>query len=256
MLEATPFTTPVSPARLVKTGVDAQAEVSGTVVSSEDGSPLPGVSVVIKGTATGTATDAQGRFALSVADGNATLVFSYVGFTAREVPLNNRTQLKVTLAPDAKALEEVVVVGYGTQKKSDLTGAIASVTTETLVRGGNNNTLGALQGTVSGVNIVRSNNKPGGGYSIDIRGLSSISSTNTPLIVVDGVPGADLDKINPDDIEKLDILKDASATAIYGSRGANGVVIVTTKRGVVGQPPNSYNINVCFKKYTNQPDMM
>ncbi len=148
------------------------------------------------------------------------------------------------------------MVGYGSVKKSDLTGAISTVSTETLLRGGKTNAVGGLQGAVPGVNILRNNNKPGGGYDIKIRGLSSIEGSSAPLVVIDGVPGASLDNINPDDIEKIDILKDASSTAIYGSRATNGVVMVTTKRGVSGKPKISYSGYAGFRKYTNMPDMM
>ncbi len=248
------YTTAITEFVNVKQG---QVLVKGKVTAQEDGTPLPGVSVAVKGKpGIGSITDSEGNFSLALPDGSSTLIFSFVGYVSKEVTVSNRTQLNVQLSTDQKALQEVVVVGYGTQKKSDLTGAISSVSNETLVRGGNFNPVGALQGNVSGVNIIRSNNKPGGGFSIDIRGLSSISSSNAPLIVVDGIPGANIDKINPDDIEKIDILKDASATAIYGSRGANGVVIVTTKRGVVGKPKISYSNYLGFKQYTNLPDMM
>ena len=157
---------------------------------------------------------------------------------------------------DAKSLNEVVVVGYGSVKKSDLTGSVASVSNTTLLRGGKTNSAGALQGELSGVTITRSNNKPGGGYDIKIRGINSITASSSPLIVIDGVPGGNLDFVNPDDIEKIDVLKDASATAIYGSSGANGVIIVTTKRGQTGKPKISYNGYVGVRSYTNLPDMM
>lgn len=229
--------------------------VSGTVKST-GGDPLSGINVTIKGTQTGTSTDANGKFTISVPGEKSILVFSAVGYGSKEQTVGNRGTIYVSLTTEAASLNDVVVVGYGTKKKADLTGAIASVSNETLVRGGNNNSMGAMQGTVSGVNIIRNNNKPGGGYSIDMRGLSSISSSNTPLIVVDGIPGANLDMINPNDIEKIDILKDASATAIYGSRGANGVVIVTTKRGKTGKVKINYDNYVGIRQYTNVPDMM
>ena len=228
--------------------------VTGTVLNAGTSQPVAGASVTIKGAKTGIATNDEGVFSLSV-PGSAVLVISAVGYEPLEVSANSNLS-GIMLSPVQQNMEQVVVIGYGTQKKSDLTGAISSVSNETLVRGGNNNTVGAMQGTVSGVNIIKNNNKPGGGYSIDMRGLSSISSSTTPLIVIDGVPGANLDMMNPDDIEKIDILKDASATAIYGSRGANGVVIVTTKRGKLGKPRISYSGYAGFRKYTNEPDMM
>jgi len=230
--------------------------VTGTVADAQTNKPIVGASVSVKGTSQVTATDENGVFSIKAADNtNTTLTIAALNYKTLEISASgDLTNIQLTSINND--LDEVVVVGYGTKKKSDLTGAISSVSNETLVRGGNNNAVGALQGTVSGVNIARNNNKPGGGYSIDMRGLSSISSSTTPLIVIDGVPGANLDMINPDDIEKIDILKDASATAIYGSRGANGVVIVSTKRGKNGTPRITYNGYAGVKNYTNRPDMM
>lgn len=232
-----------------------QVAVTGKV-SDSSGQPLPGVTVVVKGTTNGTITDQNGSYVLSEVPADGVLIFSFVGLKAQEISVSGKSIINVSLQEDSIGIEEVVAVGYGTIKKSDLTGAIASVTTDDLVRGGNYNAINALKGSVSGVNIIRSNNKPGGGYSIDIRGLSSISKSNTPLVVVDGIPGADLSLINPEDIEKIDILKDASATAIYGSRGANGVIIVTTKRGGTGKPEISYSGYIGLKSPTNMPEFM
>lgn len=229
--------------------------ITGKVIDSSGGS-LPGVSVVVKGTTTGTITDANGKYSLNNIPANATLQFSFVGMKLQEVVVGTKTSINVTLEDETIGLEEVVAVGYGTVKKSDMTGAIASVSSKELVRGGRNNAILAMQGSVSGVNIIRSNNKPGGGLSMDIRGLHSISKSNTPLVVIDGIPGADLTLINPEDIEKIDILKDASATSIYGSRGANGVIMVTTKRGVEGEPVITYNGYFGLKSATNMPEMM
>jgi TonB-linked SusC/RagA family outer membrane protein len=237
--------------------------VTGTVKGA-NGEPLPGINITVKGTSTVTTTDANGKFAISVPDDKSVLVFTAIGYGAKEHTVGNNETINITLVTGAVNLNDVVVVGYGTKKKSDLTGAIASVSNETLVRGGNNNAVGAMQGTVSGVNITRSSNKPGGGFVMNMRGLTSFpnssdlapSGANNPLVVVDGVPGANLNMINPDDIEKIDILKDASATAIYGSRGAKGVIIVTTKRGKTGKVKVSYDNYVGFRQYTNMPDMM
>ena len=229
--------------------------VSGTVKGA-DGEPLSGINITVKGTNTVATSDANGKFTISVPGDKSVLVFSAIGYGTKEQTVGNSETMHITLATETSNLNDVVVVGYGTKKKSDLTGAIASVSNETLVRGGNNNSMGAMQGAVSGVNIVRTNNKPGGSYSIDMRGLSSISSSNTPLIVVDGIQVTNMDMINPNDIEKIDILKDASATAIYGSRGANGVVIVTTKRGKTGKVKIGYDNYVGMRQYTNVPKMM
>lgn len=253
---ASATTAPVQAGPAEVTGITQQSRaVQGKVVDAQD-EPLIGVSIVAVGTQTGTATDVDGAWQLALPAGCTRLKFSYVGYKDEVVEIKGQSILNITLQENTEALDEVVVVGYGTQKKSDLTGAIASVSTEQLVRGGNVNAIGAMQGTVPGVSIQRNNNKPGGSYDMKIRGLSSISGSSAPLVVIDGVPGASLENINPDDIEKIDILKDASATAIYGSRGTNGVIIVSTKRGKDGKPVISYNGYVGFRTYTHKPDMM
>jgi len=234
----------------------AQSRLIKGAVSDENGEPLIGVSVTIKGTTSGTATDLDGLFSIQTEAGNV-LEFSYVGYNRINYTIKkNDTEVNITLSENIHMMDEIVVVGYGSVKKSDLTGSVASISNATLVRGGNTNPVGALQGELPGVTIVRSNNKPGGGYDIKIRGKNSIAASTNPLIVIDGMPGGDIDFINPDDIEKIDILKDASATAIYGSSGANGVIIVTTKRGQTGKPKISYSGYVGFKSYVNLPDMM
>ncbi|WP_461138123.1 TonB-dependent receptor [Spirosoma pomorum] len=209
--------------------------VKGRVLD-EKNQPLPGATIVLKGaTTTGTVTDADGAFTLNLPDGNATLVVSSIGYTTQEVALNNRQTLDVTLVPDVKSLSEVVVVGYGTQKRSDLTGSVGSVKSAELLDRPAINVEQSLQGRVSGVNVSMNSGRPGGNTNIRIRGFSSINATNNPLYVVDGIIwAAGIDALNPSDIESIDVLKDASATAIYGTRGANGVILVTTKRGRKG----------------------
>ncbi|GAB3958725.1 TonB-dependent receptor [Spirosoma harenae] len=215
-------------------------------IADESGQPLPGVTVLVKNTASadrsnGTTTDAKGDYRLSVPVGNATLVISYVGYTSQEVAVNNRSVINVQLAPDNKALNEVVVIGYGTQQKKDLTGAVASVTAKDIQRLPVSGLDQALQGQVPGLQISSTSGAPGGNTNILVRGIGSVSGGNDPLFVVDGFPinnagvGNPLNTINPGDIESIEVLKDASATAIYGSRGSNGVVIVTTKRGKSGK---------------------
>ncbi|RRB04685.1 TonB-dependent receptor [Larkinella rosea] len=211
------------------------APVSGRVTGT-GGDAIPGANVVVKGTTTGTSTDAQGRFSLN-APSDGTLVISSLGFASLEVNIGGRSQLTVTLAEDQKALEEVVVVGYGTQRKSDVTGSLSSVTSKDIKAVPVTGVGQALQGRAAGVQVTQASNAPGGGVTIRIRGGNSINAGNEPLYVIDGFPvynesGANL---NPNDIESMEILKDASATAIYGSRGANGVVLITTKRGKSGQ---------------------
>jgi len=239
--------------------VEVKADISGTVTSSEDGSALPGVSVVVKGTTTGTATDAQGKFSLSIPSDNAVLVFSYVGFVAQEVAVNNRTQINVSMAPDAKALEEVVVVGYGTQKKATVTGAVATVEAKTFQdRGPVASPMAALQGQVPGVAVTRSSAQPGReSWNFLIRGASSVNGTE-PLIIVDGIPipnVAALNSFNPADIENISFLKDAAAS-IYGARAAGGVVLITTKRAKSNKPVITYNGSVSRKLVGLQPELL
>lgn len=211
----------------------SEKKITG-IVKDEADLPVVGANVIVPRTKKGVITDMNGNFSLEVVAGDEVEI-SYLGYTTQKIKISAQSFLNVVLREDAKSLNEVVVVGYGSVKKSDLTGSVASVSNTTLLRGGKTNSAGALQGELSGVTITRSNNKPGGGYDIKIRGINSITASSSPLIVIDGVPGGNLDFVNPDDIEKIDVLKDASATAIYGSRGANGVVLVTTKKGVEGK---------------------
>jgi TonB-linked SusC/RagA family outer membrane protein len=213
-------------------------QVTGTVTGTTDSGPLPGVTVLLKGTTNGATTDGQGRFSLTVPAGTeAVLVFSSVGYEPLEVRAGNRTSIEVVrLKESATDLNDVVVVGYGTQRKRDITGAVGSITAAQVAETPIARTEQILQGRVSGVQVTQSNSAPGGGLTVRIRGINSISSGNDPLYVIDGFPGvSDLNSINPADIESIEVLKDASATAIYGSRGANGVVLVTTKRGKAGR---------------------
>ncbi len=234
-------------------GLIADVNVSGQV-TDENGEGLPGASVVVKGTSTGTTTDIQGKYSLSVPE-DATLVVSFVGYTTREVSVAGRTVIDMQMAPDAEQLEEVVVIGYGEVEKKDVTGAVGSVESTDIVRANPVQAAKAIQGQVAGVNVSRANGRPGSGYSINIRGLNSINFSNEPLVVIDGVMGGDLNALNPSDIASMDILKDASSTAIYGSRGANGVIIITTKRGKSGKPRVEYNGYVGVKTPAHLPDM-
>ncbi len=241
--------------------------VSGKVTDNTGG-PLPGVNVVVKGTTQGVVTDAAGKYNITVPGQETVLQFSFIGFATQEMTVGNQRTIDILLLEDTRELEEVVVVGYGTQKRSDLTGAIGSVSMPTLQASGQTNAYGGMAGTVSGVNIIRGNNKPGGTYNISIRGLSTFGSTNAPLVVIDGIPvptlsgngqngnTSGLESINPDDIEKIDILKDASSTAIYGSRASNGVIIITTKRGATGKPQIAYSGYAGWRSYTHKPEMM
>ena len=209
--------------------------ISGTVTDEEDGGPLPGVNVLAKGTSQGTVTDIDGRYQLSIRDEVTTLVFSSIGYLTTEVSIDGRSTIDLALAPDVKSLEEVVVVGYGTQKKSDVTGAIGMVNSEELLRAPVTNALQGLQGRVAGVNIFLNSGSPTSSPRVLIRGLGTINGDSDPLYVVDGVVMEDIRFLNPNDIKSMEVLKDASSTAIYGARGANGVVLVTTKRGGRGE---------------------
>ncbi len=222
-----------------------QQSVSGKVVDADSGDPLSGVSIFIKGTQRGTTSDADGNYRLGDVPQGAVLSFSYLGYQQMEEPVGTQSVINVSLQPLGAQLNEVVVVGYGTQRRGDLTGAITSLGAEELTKGGSvSNVAQALQGRASGVVVTQNSKAPGGSMSIRIRGSNSVSSTNEPLYVVDGFPTNNGINLNPDDIESMEILKDASATAIYGSRGANGVVMITTKRGKAGQS------NIAYSGYT------
>jgi TonB-linked SusC/RagA family outer membrane protein len=215
-------------------------QVSG-IVTDEAGDPVIGANIVQKGTTNGIITGLDGRFTLSV-PGNAVLVVSYVGYLAQEIPTSGRTTFNIRLVEDSRNLDEVVVVGYGTVRKSDLTGAVAKVATEDLLQLSTTDIGQALAGRVAGVDIISDSGQPGSGVKIRIRGYGSINNSD-PLYVVDGFAVTDIDNISPQDIESMEILKDASATAIYGSRGANGVVLIQTKRGGFDRKP-TFNVNV------------
>ena len=215
--------------------------VSGTVVDKA-GEPVIGASVVVKGTTNGTITDFDGNFSLQGVPNDGTIQISFVGYKTQDVSVAGKSSVKVVLAEDTEMLDEVVVVGYGVQKKSDVTGALTRVDAEQLNSRPVNNAFEALQGKAAGVDIT-SNQRPGEIGSIRIRGNRSLNASNSPLYVVDGVPlsAGGIESLNPRDIESIDILKDASSTAIYGSRGANGVILITTKRGKVGALSLTYN---------------
>ncbi|SNR78090.1 TonB-linked outer membrane protein, SusC/RagA family [Lutibacter agarilyticus] len=232
----------------------AQSNNIEGIVLNENSVPLPGVNVLIKGTNIGVSTDFDGLFSITVPEKGGTLMISYLGYESQELTIGDTTKFKIQLLPDAESLEEVVVVGYGTQRKSDLTGAVTSVKVSEVQKSQYNTVDAMLQGRAAGVQVTQNVGSPGSGVSVRIRGASSLRGNNEPLYVVDGViissagedsadagggnsrlqPQSGLNGINPRDIESMEILKDASATAIYGSRGANGVVLITTKKGKAG----------------------
>ncbi|HEY4156080.1 MAG TPA: TonB-dependent receptor [Puia sp.] len=222
----------------------AQQTIRGTVISAKDGLPMPNVSVSIKGTTSGVVTDSLGNFNLPASGTNIVLVFSYTGFASREVSAAGRNQVNVTLQPETNMLSDVVVIGYGTARRSDLTGAVAAIKGEDLNDKPVPNVSQALQGKIAGVEVSINSNAPGDPAKVRVRGIGSINSNIDPLYVVDGVIGVDGNSINPSDIASLEVLKDASSTAIFGARGANGVIMITTKRGVKGKPILSYDGNV------------
>ncbi|GAB2542144.1 TonB-dependent receptor [Spirosoma aerophilum] len=240
---------------LASAGAFAQTKVSGKVVDAQ-GLALPGVSIVVKGTTTGTVSAAQGDYTLSLARGNETLVFSYIGFLSQEVAVNNRSSINITLASDDKMLNEVIVVGYGEQKKETVTGSVATVKGTELVKSPAVNLSNSIAGRMPGVIATNASGEPGyDGAAIKIRGSNTLGN-NDALIVIDGVPAraGGIDRLNPNDIESISVLKDASA-AIYGSRAANGVILVTTKRGKSGKPELSYSFNQGFAQATVIPKM-
>ena len=212
-------------------------KITGTVSDAQG--PVIGASIVEKGTTNGTVTDLDGNFTLNVKPG-ATLVISYIGYTTQEIATGSQSSFNVTLQEDNTALEEVVVVGYGVQKKKLLTGATVQVKGDDIAKLNTTNALEAMQSSTPGVQITQSSTQPGKGYKVYIRGIGT-TGNSAPLYVIDGVAGGSLDDINPADIETIDILKDAASAAIYGARAANGVILVTTKQGKAGKIELSYN---------------
>jgi len=238
--------------------------VTGKVVTAS-GDPLPGVTVIVKGTTIGAATDASGNFSLNVPETPGTLVVSFIGYTNQEIPFSGPGTYNITLQDDAKALEEVVVIGYGTQKREDLSGAVAAVSSKDFQKGNVTTPEQLITGKVAGVQITSNGGQPGSGSTIRIRGGASLSATNDPLYVVDGVPlsgygisgsANPLALINPNDIESMTILKDASATAIYGSRASNGVVLITTKKGKSGKPTLNFNTQFIASTVSKYVDVL
>ncbi|UPK69615.1 SusC/RagA family TonB-linked outer membrane protein [Chitinophaga filiformis] len=241
---------------LYGTFISAQSIPIRGKVTGPDGSPIIGASVSVKGQKTGTVTDVTGSYKLQ-APKDAVLTFSFLGFLPQEIPVNGRSDIEVKLAEDQKKLDEVVVVGYGQQKKKDVTGAISSINSKTIMEVPVTNAQQALQGRTPGIDVLNNSNKPGDEPQVRVRGTRSLSAGNDPLYVVDGIPFAgNLNDINPQDISSMDVLKDASATAIYGSRGANGVVLVSTRKGKIGKPQVNYSGMYGVVNSLGRTDMM
>jgi TonB-linked SusC/RagA family outer membrane protein len=224
--------------------------VSGTV-TDEQGMPLPGASVIIKGTATGTITDMNGEYSLS-ADPAATLVFSFIGMKTTEIPVDGRTVINLQMEEELATLDELVVIGYGSVKKKDVTTSISTVSTRELEKKPITNVAQAIQGRAAGVSVIKPNGAPDAGMVVRVRGTTSLNGNNDPLYVVDGVPMTDISYLSPNEIESMQILKDASSAAIYGSRAANGVVIITTKSGESGEAKITFNGHVGITDLTNK----
>ncbi len=233
-----------------------QQSVRGKITDGDSGEPLPGVNVLVKGTTSGTTSDINGEYTLAVDNTAATLVYSFIGYQTQEVAIGNRSVVDVSLSHDMTALEEVVVIGYGTVEKRDITGSVASVSAAEIAQVPVIGLDQALQGRAPGVFVTNSNANPGGEVNIRIRGTNSIQGNNEPLYVIDGFIGGNINTVNPTDIESIEVLKDASATSIYGSRGANGVVLVTTKRGKKGQTSFNFDAFQGFQQRSNTIDMM
>ncbi len=234
-----------------------QIMVRGKITDDQSGDAMPGVNIQVKGTTIGTITDSSGNYSLSVTDRNSILVFSFIGYIQQEVPLEGRTILDIELISDIKGLDEVIVVGYGTQKRSDITGTVSSLGKERLQMVPNLNIAQAIQGAVPGVMIQTSSAGASPNEVIMVRGRNSIKASNNPLIVVDGIPyEGNIRDINPNDVLSIEILKDASSAAIYGSRGANGVILVTTKEGTEGKMTVSYDGYYSAQRYVDLPEIM
>ncbi|MGQ8337786.1 TonB-dependent receptor [Sunxiuqinia sp. A32] len=247
--------------------VEQEISISGKVTDTS-GQPLPGVTVVVKGTTQGTITDGDGNYSISNVNSDGVLIFSFVGMKSQEMPVDGKSIVNITMEEDAIGIDEVVAVGYGTMKKSDLTGSIASVNSKDLGEVSSDSFTRSLSGKVAGVQIQQTTGTPGGNMVIRVRGASSLSAGNDPLYVIDGFPVQQenisaqdqgfnpLSSLNPDDIESIEVLKDASASAIYGSRGANGVVLITTKSGSSGKAKLSFNTSIGVQSIINKMELL
>lgn len=229
--------------------------VRGTVSSSEEG-PLPGVNVVLQGTTSGIITDAKGGYSITVPGPEAVLVFSFISYTTQNITVGDRTVIDVTLESSVSALTEVVVVGYGTQQRRETTSSIASVKSDEFNQGSVNNPVQLIQGKVAGLAISRPGGDPNGNFDIRLRGLSTIGANLGPLVVIDGIIGGSLNNVDPNDIESINVLKDGSAAAIYGTRGSSGVILVTTKKGKSGIAVVEYNVYGTVETVARNTDVM
>ncbi len=244
---------PTAPAAVVLTFPLA---ISGRI-TDDTGEPVPGVNVLEKGTTNGTTTDGNGNFTLEVSNQSAVIVFSFIGFATQEIPVGTQTSINVTLVPDTKTLEEIVVVGYGTEEKRDLTSAVVSVSNKEMLQGAFNSPLQMIDGKVAGLTVSNpAAGDPNRSADVQIRGASSFRAGNAPLIIIDGMPGGDMRNLAQQDIESMSVLKDGAAAAIYGSRGANGVIIIQTKKGKSGKVGVSYDSYIETDQVSNRPNVL
>ena len=221
--------------------LNAQKEISGNITDESNGEALPGVNVMVKGTTIGTITDLDGHYAIKISDDQAVLEFSYIGYLTESITVEGQSVIDISLVPDIVSMEEIVVVGYGTMKKSDVTGAIVSVSDDDLKQVKATNIMESIQGKAAGVEITRSSGETGSSTSVLIRGNRTLSGKNEPLYIIDGVQSDRGTDLNPNEIESIEILKDISSTSIYGAKGANGVIIITTKKGTEGKPKITFS---------------
>ncbi|NWJ53412.1 MAG: TonB-dependent receptor plug domain-containing protein, partial [Bacteroidetes bacterium] len=246
----------LAPAADIKALTQQKITITGRVVDIANGLSLPGVSVVVKGSKTGVLTDINGNFKIDVLDKNTTLVFTFIGYIRQEIQLEGRTFLEIGLKTEVKNLDEIVIVGYGQQKKANLTGSVSSVKGEELLSRQAAQTSTLLQGVAAGVTVSQQSGQPGqDGGRINIRGIGSMMSSTSPLVLIDDVEG-NINDVDPNMIESISVLKDAASTAIFGARATNGVILVKTKRGKVGKATVSYNTYVAKQVPTNLPNVL
>ena len=234
---------------------DQQRTVSGRITDSQ-GQALPGVNILEKGTINGVISDVDGRYTINVASSNSVLVFSFVGYTPQEATVGSQTSISVTLVESLTGLDEIVVVGYGTQQKRAISSSVTNVTEKSFNAGITRTAADFIQGKVAGLTITTSTGDVTSEQSMRLRGTSSLTGSSEPFVVIDGVPGLSMNSVAPQDIESISVLKDASAAAIYGSRSASGVILITTKKGTQNRTTVDYNGYVAFDKISNKPDVL
>ena len=232
----------------------AQSAVTGTV-TDENGEGIPGANIVIKGTSQGTITDIDGAFSINASSSDV-LVVTYVGYSTVEIPVGSQANISISLNEDIAALDEIVVTGYGTQVRKEITSAVTSLNEEDFNQGLVSNPMGLLEGKVAGLSITKPGSDPNGGFTLRLRGISTVGANASPLVVIDGVIGGNLDLVDPADIESIDVIKDGAAAAIYGTRGSSGVILVTTKKGTAGATKVEYNVSTSVDQISRSMDVM